>query len=123
MQPPRFSRLVMVPLAAAALTLAACASPERPPPEEVAVAQSHIDQALSAGVTEHSPDMISSARDKLERARRAAADGDVDRSRRLAQQARLDAELAMARTDQAKAEDSLAALERSLEELRRQVDR
>ena len=119
MQLPR-KNLLLIPLAALALT--ACATPEQPP-EEVAVAQSDLDQALASGAAQHSPDMISSAREKLNAARAAAADGDVERARRLAEEAQLDAQLAMARTDAAEAMAALESVEAGLEALRQELRR
>lgn len=119
MQLPR-TKVLIIPFAALALT--ACATPDQPP-EELAVAQSDLDQALSSGATQYSPDMVSSAREKLRAAHEAVDDGDMDRARRLAEEAQLDAQLAMARTDAAETMAALESVEAGLEALRQELRR
>ena len=75
--------------------LAACASGPQPD-AEMAAAELALDQAEDADAAARAPAPYALARDKLERARAAMADGENFEARRLAEQALVDAQLAEA---------------------------
>jgi hypothetical protein len=106
--------------AAIALGLAACAS-DPAPEAEMARADLAVNQAEDANAATHAPGPYALARDKLERAHEAVADGDNLEARRLAEQAAVDAELAeaQARSEVARqnAEDLRANIETFREDL------
>ena len=95
-------------LACAALALAACASPP-PPKEQMAVANSAVDQAT--GNAAEAPAELTTARDKLTRANAAMARKDYVAARQLADEAAADAALAQATARTARS--SRAQLNRS----------
>src|SRR5690349_12571803 len=81
-------------LAAGTLALAACANSTPAPTETVALADSNIRNAETAGAVQHSPVELNMAREKLEGARREMQKGDNEAARRLAEEAEVDARLA-----------------------------
>ena len=104
------------------LGLAACAS--GPPPEgEIAAAEVALTEAADADAMERAPAPLALARDKLERARRAAADGDNREAARLAEQALADAQLAAAEARSATAREHAEELRVSIQTLRDEVAR
>jgi hypothetical protein len=119
---PAFTHLIKLVLPVLAVfALAACATPDAPS-QELALANAEIDQALRAGATEHAPDTLADARQKLELARDAVDDGEMDLARRLAQQAQLDARLALAQTSASESQEALAAVDESLDALRNELN-
>jgi ABC-type uncharacterized transport system substrate-binding protein len=125
MMPKQSMHLTMrVAIAAAVLTLAACASEERTPATAaVAVSHNAVDNAVSAGAPELAPQEINAARDKMMRANQALAAKDYKTARELAVQAQADAKLAQSKAASAKATAAADALNQDLRVLRQEVDR
>jgi hypothetical protein len=116
--------LLRVGAAAAVLSLAACASPEKTPATAaVAVSHNAVDNAVSAGAPELAPEEITAARSKMMRANQALAAKDYKLARELAVQAQADAKLAQAKANSAKATTAANALNEDLRVLRQEVDR
>jgi len=116
--------LLRVGAAAAVMSLAACASPEKTPATAaVAVSHNAVDNAVSAGAPELAPEEISAARSKMMQANQALAAKDYKRARELAVQAQADAKLAQAKATSAKATAASNALNEDLRVLRQEVDR
>jgi hypothetical protein len=108
--------------ALAVVGLAACAS--GPPPDaEIAAAEVALTEAADADAMERAPAPLALARDKLERARRAAASGDNREAARLAEQALADAQLAAAEARSAMARTHAEELRVSIRTLRDEVAR
>lgn len=105
---------------AAALVLAACASPP-PPKEQMAVANSAVDQASSNAAD--APAELASARDKMVRANAAMAAKDYVAARQLADQAAADAALAQAKARSARSGRALGELNESIRQLQAQLNR
>lgn len=104
------------------LGLAACASGP-PPDDEIAAAEVGLTEAADADAMERAPAPLALARDKLERARRAAADGENREAARLAEQALADAQLAAAEARSATARAHADEVRTSIETLREEVSR
>lgn len=108
--------------AAAMLVLAACASSPIPN-EKIAVARASVQRAEQSGAPELAPVELSTARDKLQRAEKAAADHDAEPATMLAEQANVDAELAEATAQEHRSHKAEMELEASLEALRQEANR
>jgi hypothetical protein len=109
---------------AVALTLVACASPEKTPATAaVAVSHNAVENAVSAGAPELAPQEINAAREKMMRANQALAAKDYKTARELAVQAQADAKLAQSKSNSAKATAAADALNEDLRVLRQEVDR
>ena len=102
--------------------IAACASGSAPD-AEMSTAELALNQAVDAEAPARAPAPYALARDKLERARDAMADGDNVEARRLAEQALVDAQLAEAEARSAVAREHAAELRQSIETLREQLAR
>src|SRR6202451_1106683 len=85
--------------AAIALSAAGCATTPIPN-EKIAVAKSSVQRAEQAGAPELAPLEMATARDKLARAEKAAADREPVPAAQLADQANADAQLAEATAQQ-----------------------
>src|ERR1700679_338064 len=107
---------------AALLALAACASSPIPN-EKIAVAQASVQRAEQSGAQELAPVELSTARDKLQRAEKAAADHDAQPAAMLAEQATVDAQLAEATAQEHRSHKAEMELEASLQALRDQANR
>jgi DNA repair ATPase RecN len=107
--------------AAAMLALAACASSPIPN-EKIAVAKASVQHAEQSGAQELAPVELSAARDKLQRAEKAAADHDAEPATMLAEQANVDAELAEATAQEHRSQKAHAELQASLQALREQAN-
>ena len=107
-------------VACAALALAACAStPE--PKEQMAVANSAVDQAT--GNAAEAPNELSTARDKLARANVAMAKKEFVLARQLAEEAAADAALAQATARSARSSRALTEVRQSIQQLQTQLNR
>jgi len=102
------------------LGLVACASGP-PPDDEIAAAEVALTEAADADAMERAPAPLALARDKLERAREAAADGDNRAATRLAEQALADAQLAAAEARSEVAREHAEELRTSIQTLRDEV--
>jgi DNA repair ATPase RecN len=107
--------------AGAMLAIAACASSPIPN-EKIAVAQASVQHAEQSGAQEFAPVELSAARDKLQRAQKAAADHDAEPATMLAEQANVDAELAEATAQEHRSQKAEAELQASLQALREQAN-
>jgi uncharacterized protein DUF4398 len=103
---------------AAALIAAAGCATTPVPNEKIAVAKDSVQRAEAAGAVEAAPVEMASARDKLARAEKAAADHDAQPATQLAEQANVDAQLAEATAQQQKSHKAEMELEASLQALR-----
>lgn len=101
---------------AAVIGLAACASSPIPN-EKIAVAQASVARAEQSGAPEYAPVELSTARDKLQRAQKAAANNDAQPATMLAEQADVDAQLAEATAQQHKSHKAATELDSSLRAL------
>jgi hypothetical protein len=106
---------------AAMLALAACAT-SPVPNEKIAVAKASVQRAEQSGAQEFAPVEMSTARDKLQRAEKAAADHDAEPANMLAEQANIDAELAEATAQEHRSHKAETELEASLQALRDQAN-
>ncbi len=102
--------------AAAIVGLAACASSPIPN-EKIAVAQASVARAEQSGAPEYAPVELSTARDKLQRAQKAAADKEAQPATMLAEQADVDAQLAEATAQEHKSQRAATELDASLRAL------
>lgn len=99
-----------------ALLLAGCAG--NPPSEQLAVTQSAVDNAVSAGGTEFAAVEMKAAQDKLKQAELQLHEENYEEARRLAEQAEWDARLAERKAEATKAEQALHNAQQGIEELR-----
>jgi Mn-dependent DtxR family transcriptional regulator len=104
---------------ALAFGLSACASNPLPN-EKLASARESLARAEQSGAVELAPGEMTVARDKLERAERAAAKHDGKLATGLADEARVDADLAEAEAQEIKSHKAEVELEASLAALRRE---
>ncbi len=110
-------------LAAVACLAAACGSTPERPVEDLARAEAGIRQAEQGGAERYGAMELQGARDKLERARTAADDGEMAEAERLAEEAALDADLAAAKTRSRKAQVAVRQVEDSIAMLREEIQR
>jgi hypothetical protein len=96
---------------------AACAS-NPIPDEKLAVAKAEVARAEQSGAPEFAPVELAAARDKLQRAEKAAADHDAQPATELAEQANVDAQLAEATAQQQRSHKAAMELDASLQALR-----
>jgi hypothetical protein len=97
--------------------LAACASTPIPN-EKIAVAKASLQRAEQSGAPELAPVELASARDKLNRAEKAAADHDAEPATMLAEQANVDARLAEATATQQRSHKAAMEFDASMQALR-----
>jgi Domain of unknown function (DUF4398) len=102
------------------LGMAACASGP-PADDEIAAAEVGLTEADDAGAAERAPADLALAKDKLERARAAAAAGDNTEAARLAEEALADAQLAAAEARSEVAREHADELRASIQTLRDEV--
>jgi len=108
--------------AAVILGLAACASTPIPN-EKIAVAKASMQRAEQSGAPELAPVELASARDKLTRAQKAAADHEAQPATMLAEQANVDAQLAEATATQERSHKAAAEFDASMQTLRQEAAR
>ena len=104
---------------AAVWGLAACASTPIPN-EKIAVAKASVQRAEQAGAPELAPVELATARDKLTRAEKAAADHDAQPATMLAEQANVDAQLAEATATQQRSHKAALEFDSSMQALRQE---
>ena len=107
--------------ALAATALAACSTTGDAPKEQLAVANSAVDQAT--GNAAEAPAELSTARDKLARANAAMARKDYLAARQLADEAAADAALAQAQARNVRSSRALAEVNESIRQLQAQLNR
>jgi hypothetical protein len=101
------------------LVAAGCATAP-PPNEKIAVAKASVQRAEQSGAPELAPVEMATARDKLTRAEKAAADRNAQPATELAEQANLDAQLAEATAQEKKSHKAAMELDASLQALRQE---
>lgn len=101
----------------AVCTIAGCASTPVPL-EKIAVAKAAVQRAEQSGAPEYAPVELSTARDKLNRAEKAAADHDAEPATLLAEQANIDAQLAEATATEHHSHAAAAEFDASMQALR-----
>ena len=107
----------------AAAVMAGCASVPRPT-EQLAVSNSAITNAASAGGTEYAPVEMAAARDKMSRANQAMATENYEVARRLAEEAQVDARLAEKKAESAQVQEGRSRHERTtIRVLREEINR
>lgn len=121
-------RAVVPPVAAAVLALGAagCATTgetEAAARQEIAAADATLRQAEQAGAPEHNVAALQRARDGLEAAQDALADGDAVLAERLAEEAGADAELAASLARTGEAEEAMQQIREDIETLRAEANR
>ena len=104
---------------ALALTAAGCATTPIPN-ERIAVAKASVQRAEQSGAPELAPVEMATARDKLSRAEKAAADRDAQPATELAEQANVDAQLAEATAQEKKSHKAATEFDASLQALRQE---
>jgi len=106
---------------AAVLVLMAAGCASTPVPnEKIAVAKDSVQRAERSGAPELAPVEMAEARDKLNRAEKAAADRDLQPATDLAEQANIDAQLAEATAQQKTSHKAAMELDASLQALRQE---
>lgn len=103
--------------AAITLGMAACASTPIPN-EKIAVAKASVQRAEQSGAPELAPVEMASARDKLARAEKAAADRNGQPATQLAEQANIDAQLAEATAQQQRSHKAAMESDANMQALR-----
>ncbi len=106
--------------AALAMLAAACASTPVPN-EKIAVAQASLQRAEQAGATTAAPVAMSTAREKLAQAQKAASDHDALPASNLADQANVDAQLAEATANEQRSHKAAMEFDASLQALRQEA--
>ena len=111
---------LLVPAAlGAALGLAACAS-SPVPYEKIAVAKAAVQSAEQNGAPALAPVELATARDKLNRAEKAASDHDAQPATVLAEQATVDAQLAEAIAGEQRSHKAALEFDANLQALRQE---
>lgn len=127
-RPARHRHAVALPglFALALFLMSACASSG----PSIAVIDDNLSQASTAvaeaeevGAQEHAPLALSDAKDKLEAAQQAKADGKNAKAMRLADEAEVDAEYAEMKALSTKAELAADELRQSIQTLRQEIER
>ncbi|MBM7059896.1 DUF4398 domain-containing protein [Pseudomonas sp. UL073] len=96
--------------------LAGCAG--NPPTEQMAVTQSAVNDAVSAGGTEYAAVEMRAAQDKLKAAELQVTDKQFEEARLLAEQAEWDARVAERKAQAAKAQKALNEAQQGVQDLR-----
>jgi hypothetical protein len=109
--------------AAFAFGAAACASAPPVPLEKIAVAKASVQRAEQSGAPELAPVELANARDKLQRAEKAAADHDTAPATMWADQANVDAQLAEATAEEHRAHKAALEFDASMQALRQESQR
>lgn len=108
-------------LASLLLFLAGCAS--EPPIELLSQADVAIQDADRAGASQYEPQLLSSARTKLDRANKEVDDNENDEARRLAEEAYAEAVLANAKAAAVKQAQQAEEMKKAIEALKQETSR
>lgn len=103
------------------LLLVGCAG--NPPSEQMAVTESAVNRAVSAGATEFAAVEMKAAQDKLQKAELQMHEENYEEAKRLAEQAEWDARLAERKAEAAKAEKAVQDAQAGVQELREESQR
>ena len=106
----------------AALVVGGCASTP-PPTEQMAVSNSAIANAVSAGGAEYAPADMRGAQEKMNRADHAMHKKDYEDARMLAVEAQADARLAEKKAESAKAQKAASVTRDDARVLREEINR
>jgi hypothetical protein len=106
-------------VAAAVLAAGGCASTPIPN-EKIAVAKASVQRAEQSGAPEFAPVELAAAKDKLNRAEKAAADRQAQPATMLAEQADVDAQLAEATAGKQKSHKAATEFDASMQTLRQE---
>jgi septal ring factor EnvC (AmiA/AmiB activator) len=93
------------------------------PTDQMALAKTAVDNAISAGGNEFAPVQLRSAMDKMDSAERAMADEEYEQAKQLAEQAQVDAQLASTTARAAKAQKAARELEEGNRTLLQEIER
>ena len=107
----------------AAALLAGCATQPERPTQEMARAQTLIDQAEKAGAQRYAAVQLEQARAKLDEAQTADRKGRHDEAQQRATEAAADAELAVALADSGEAQRAATEIQQSVQTLRDEAQR
>jgi macrodomain Ter protein organizer (MatP/YcbG family) len=107
----------------AAALLAGCATESERPTQEMARAQTLIDQAEKAGAQRYAAAQLEQARAKLDEAQAADRKGKHDDAQQRATEAAADAELAVAMANSGEAQRAAADVQQSVDTLRDEAQR
>jgi hypothetical protein len=114
-------RWIGVPLICAALGMVGCAG--KPPLANLSQAELAVQEADKKTASQYAPLELQTAREQLNRAKRAMDDKEYDTARHLADEALVNAQLAEARAGAEKARQAAAELQRSIQTLRAELQR
>jgi hypothetical protein len=106
-------------IAAAVLAVVGCASTPIPN-EKIAVAKASVQRAEQSGAPEFAPVELAAAKDKLNRAEKAASDREAQPATMLAEQADVDAQLAEATAAKQKSHKAATEFDASMQTLRQE---
>jgi hypothetical protein len=112
----------LLAMGCAVIFTAGCASTP-PPTEQMAVSNSAIANAMSAGGSEYAPVEMRIAQEKMDRASRAMAREDYEVARSLAAEAQADARLAEKKAESAKARKAAVVMQEDIRVLREEINR
>jgi hypothetical protein len=122
--PARLSHLALLgALFGSVALLAACSSMKAPATADVAVSGAALDNALGAGAAQYAPLEVSSAREKIDKAKQAMQNKDYKLASELANSAQLDAQLAQSKANSAKAQATATTLQDDIRVLRAELER
>lgn len=102
--------------------LAGCSSQGPRPDSELLTAASAVEQAEASQARQFEPVLLNSAQNKIADARELVDREEYDRARTLLLQAEVDAQLAGARSETAKAQQAVEEINKSIEQMRMQMD-
>jgi hypothetical protein len=108
-------------LASLLMFLTGCGS--MPPTETLSKADFAIQDANRSTASQHEPQLLNSARSKLDRARMAVDDDENDEARRLAQEAIAEAMLANAKSKAVKQAEEVNVMKKAIEALQEETSR
>jgi hypothetical protein len=103
------------------LFLAGCGS--APPKEALSQADLAIQDAERSGSSQYEPELLSSARTKLNRAKEKVADDEHEDARRMAEEAIAEANLAAAKAEAAKEANQADEMKKAIEALKQETSR
>ena len=120
----KYSELILKLLCGLAVgTMVGCSSMKTPATADVAVSKAAVDSAASAGGAQYAPLEMRSAREKLDKAKKAMADKEYELAADLAKQAEADAKLAQSKAGSAKAKVAADAIQDDIRVLREELNR
>ncbi len=114
-------RWIGVPLICGGLGMAGCAG--KPPLTTLSQAELAVEEAGKRTAAQYAPLELQTAREQLDKAKRAMNDKEYDAARRLADQALVNAQLAEAKAGAEKARQAAAELQKSIQTLGAELQR